>query len=453
MTSGPFVSPNAIRAMFSQAMSAMYRAEVPLYGDLLDIVATVNARALEADPALRGALEARGELERLSGERHGAIRVGTAEELSAFRRLFAVMGMLPVGYYDLAPAGLPVHSTAFRPIDGADLNANAFRIFCSLLRIELIEDEMLRDKAAAILGGRRVISDTAMEIVAQHERDGGLDQATAERFVTEALETFRWHGEALVDGETYRALNAAHRLIADIVCFRGPHINHLTPRTLDIDAVQAEMIARGIKAKAVIEGPPRRAVPILLRQTSFAALDEAISFREQDGLVSGAHTARFGEIEQRGAALTPKGRALYDEMLASVSSGSSSDAAYETRLADAFAGLPDDPQHMRKEGLAYFAYHLTRAGKTASEAGHLPDAEIDALIDDGLLIAEPITYEDFLPVSAAGIFRSNLNGLTEAHYDAASNQALFEAALGASVQDPFALYAAQEAQSLAALKS
>ncbi len=31
------------------------------------------------------------------------------------RRLFAVMGMAPVGYYDLSVAGVPVHSTAFRP--------------------------------------------------------------------------------------------------------------------------------------------------------------------------------------------------------------------------------------------------------------------------------------------------------------------------------------------------
>ncbi len=29
----------------------------------------------------------------------------------------------------------------------------------------------------------------------------------------------------------------------------------------------------------------------------------------------GTHTARFGEIEQRGVALTPKGRQIYDELL------------------------------------------------------------------------------------------------------------------------------------------
>src|SRR5690606_20249394 len=58
------IAPDAIRLAFSDAMSAMYRAEVPLYGDLLHIVAQSNAAVLEADPALRAQLAAAGELER-----------------------------------------------------------------------------------------------------------------------------------------------------------------------------------------------------------------------------------------------------------------------------------------------------------------------------------------------------------------------------------------------------
>ncbi|MCM2651266.1 2-oxoadipate dioxygenase/decarboxylase family protein, partial [Serratia marcescens] len=39
MTAQQFVSPNEIRARFSHAMSDMYQKEVPLYGDLLELVA------------------------------------------------------------------------------------------------------------------------------------------------------------------------------------------------------------------------------------------------------------------------------------------------------------------------------------------------------------------------------------------------------------------------------
>lgn len=63
-----------------------------------------------------------------------------------------------------------------------------------------------------------------------------------------------------------------------MVCFPGCHINHLTPRTLDIDRAQELMPKYGIEPKILIEGPPRRDVPILLRQTSFKALEEPVLF-------------------------------------------------------------------------------------------------------------------------------------------------------------------------------
>lgn len=442
-----FVPPASIRAEFSKAMSAMYRAEVPLYGALLDIVAKVNGETLERDPALRACYERTGEIGRLNEERHGAVRVGTAGELAGLRALFAVMDMHAVGYYDLSVAGLPVHSTAFRPVEPAALKANAFRIFCSLLRLDLIENGDLRETARATLAKRQIFRPGVLALIEKHARDGGLNEGDARSFVAEALETFRWHGDALVDQATYEHLNAAHSLVADIVCFRGPHINHLTPRTLDIDAAQAEMRARGIKAKAVIEGPPLRKTPILLRQTSFAALEEPVRFGDSEARVAGAHRARFGEIEQRGVALTPAGRARYDAALASI--GGAGGANHGDRLARAFADFPDDAESLRTAGLAYFTYRLSADGVARKAAGTLPTtSQVDALIAAGLLVAEPITYEDFLPVSAAGIFRSNLGAEKQPEFHAKAAQAAFEQALGASIIDPFALYAAQQASSL-----
>ncbi len=303
-----FVSTDRIRSLFTEAMSQMYRTEVPQYGTLIELVADVNREVLAANPELRQRLNRAGELDRIDVERHGAIRLGTAEELFTIRRLFAVMGMQAVGYYDLSVAGVPVHSTCFRPIDQAALNVNPFRVFTSLLRLELIEDEALRAEAEAILAKRRIYTPRALALIERHEQTGGLTEAEAIEFVAEALETFRWHGEATVSAETYKRLHDAHRLIADVVSFKGPHINHLTPRTLDIDEVQRRMPERGITPKAVIEGPPRRDCDILLRQTSFKALEEPIAFADEAGKKQGTHTARFGEIEQRGVALTAKGR-------------------------------------------------------------------------------------------------------------------------------------------------
>ncbi|MDU4095117.1 MAG: VOC family protein, partial [Pantoea sp.] len=353
-----FVSADALRDRFSQAMSAMYQQEVPQYGTLLTLVAEVNQQVLTQDKALAERLAAADELARLSVERHGAIRVGTAQELNTLRQLFAIMGMHPVGYYDLAPAGVPVHSTAFRPLEGDALRRNPFRLFTSLLRLELIEDATLRQQAQAILAARQIFTPRCLALIAQHQQQGGFDEPTAAEFVREALETFRWHRQTTVDRATYQALHQQHRLIADVVCFPGCHINHLTPRTLDIDRVQALMPERGIVPKAIIEGPPRRQVPILLRQTSFKALEEPVIFSDGG---EGSHTARFGEIEQRGVALTPAGRQRYDSLLAQAGSGTQNQQ-HQQHLAEVFRDFPDNERLLRQQQLAWFEYRLTEKG-------------------------------------------------------------------------------------------
>ncbi|WP_027960692.1 2-oxoadipate dioxygenase/decarboxylase HglS [Halomonas halodenitrificans] len=440
MTQPSLMSPDEIRHRFAAAMSAMYQSEVPQYTTLLELVEQVNRETLEANPALAERLTEADELTRLDVERHGAIRVGSAEELGMLRRLFAVMGMHPVGYYDLSEAGVPVHSTAFRPVDDAALARNPFRIFTSLLRLELVESETLRERAATILAARDIFTPGVRELITLAEQQGGLGDTEANRFVAEALETFRWHRDATVDLDTYEALHAEHRLIADVVCFRGPHINHLTPRTLDIDEAQRRMPAAGMNPKAVIEGPPRRDCPILLRQTSFKALEEPTRFQ---GERQGTHTARFGEIEQRGVALTAKGRGLYDRLLAASRKQTQGldNTAHQRVLAEVFADFPDSEDALRQQELAFFEYRLTAAGRAA---GRITESDLETLIEQGLVMAYPITYEDFLPVSAAGIFQSNLGGGDNEAYAGNANREAFEAALGAPVADELALYAERE---------
>ncbi|MXF47381.1 DUF1338 family protein [Raoultella sp. Lac2] len=436
------ITADEIRENFSQAMSAMYQQEVPQYGTLLELVADVNLAVLEHNHELHEQLANADELSRLNVERHGAIRVGTAEELATLRRMFAIMGMFPVSYYDLSQAGVPVHSTAFRPVDDAALARNPFRIFTSLLRLELIANVELRQRAAAILARRDIFTPRCRELIAVHEEQGHFSPAQAREFVREALETFRWHSHATVGADTYHALHNEHRLIADVVCFPGCHINHLTPRTLDIDRVQALMPGCGIVPKALIEGPPRREVPILLRQTSFKALEEPVMFA---GEHQGTHSARFGEIEQRGIALTAKGRALYDRLLNEAGVGKDN-LNHQRHLQEVFSQFPDSEFLLRQQGLAWFRYRLTPAGEAHRHAFG-PGDDPQPLIERGWVVAQPIIYEDFLPVSAAGIFQSNLGNETQARSHGNASRDAFETALGCPVLDEFALYQQAEERS------
>ncbi len=79
-----------------------------------------------------------------------------------------------------------MHSTAFRPIDDEALARNPFRVFTSLLRLELIESAELRERAAGILAERDIFTPGARELIELSERQGGLTDEQADRFVAEA---------------------------------------------------------------------------------------------------------------------------------------------------------------------------------------------------------------------------------------------------------------------------
>jgi uncharacterized glyoxalase superfamily metalloenzyme YdcJ len=447
---------DSLRTRFSLALSDMYRKEVPLYADLVQIVRDVDSSILKSQGKELGDLPTRNLI-----ERHGAIRLGSESEMRTIKRLFAVYGMFPVGYYDLQTVNLPLHATAFRPISEDSLARNPFRVFTSVLRKDLISLTM-REMVERLLAQRTLFSARLLEILNNAESGATLTKQDAEDLITESLKIFKWHSLSTVTFDDYILLKQEHPILADIVCFPSAHINHLTPRSLNIDLVQKEMLRKGLPAKERIEGPPDRHCPILLRQTSFRALEEPVSFPAKAGdVVKSTHTARFGEVEQRGAAVTQKGRNLYDQLLSDALEKASGGAVgFDDALAEAFSRYPDTWAELQRQGLVYYSYRVNRevlkaCGKDllAEQPMHVP---LKDLIGAHIVEYEPITYEDFLPLSAAGIFRSNLEKVGPT---TASDKALglkdmelglwkLEAALGCSVLDELSLYTKLQSDSI-----
>jgi uncharacterized glyoxalase superfamily metalloenzyme YdcJ len=414
-------------------MADVYGTEVPAYRTLVEQCQAINAAA--AGPGQ--------DIGRVTVERHGAIRLGTVEELRAAAVVFAALGMFPVGFYDLREAGtesaVPVISTAFRPTDPAELARNPFRMFTSLLvpQDRRFFDADLAARVATFLGRRRLFGPELVALAGRSVADDGLEDADAERFLDAATAVFTLSREP-VDLAWYRELERVSSVAADIAGVGSTHINHLTPRVLDIDLLQDRMNARGIEMIPQIQGPPRWHGPeVLLRQTSFRALAEARRFRTADGSVTeGALRVRFGEVEARGMALTPAGRARYDA------------AIVEPDPARVWATtFPATGREMVTEGLGYATY---AAGDVRAARPGMTPAE---LLAAGALTLTPLVYEDFLPRSAAGIFRSNLTSGGERDdrgESAPRDAAWLSGAMAAEIADPFALYESQSAASLRA---
>ena len=134
-------------------------------------------------------------------------------------------------------------------------------------------------------------------------------------------------------------------------------------------------------------------------------------------------------------ALTRKGRELYDRLLREAAAEKHSDnASHQQHLSAVFAAFPDDAATLRREQLAWYRYRRNQ------QVSAQPGEDLESLIARGAVTAEPIIYEDFLPVSAAGIFQSNLGSDASSVGSGNPSQAEFERALGVAVIDEFSLY-------------
>ncbi|GBE65738.1 hypothetical protein MFM001_22000 [Mycobacterium sp. MFM001] len=399
-----------LRERFAAGLSAMYGGEVPAYPTLVGVSTQVNREYVQRHPDA----ERLGSFDRVTAERHGAIRVGTPGELAAVADLFAAFGMVPVGYYDLRDAAspVPVVSTAFRPVDAEELARNPFRVFTSMLALRDARffDADLRARVQAFLARRQLFDPALIAHARVIAADGGCAAGEADEFVGQAVAAFALSREP-IDKSWYDELSRVSAVAADIAGVGSTHINHLTPRVLDIDELYRRMTARGIAMIDAIQGPPRTDGPqVLLRQTSFRALAEPRRFRCDDGsVVEGAVRVRFGEVEARGVALTPKGRERYDAAMA---------------CADPAAVwgeyFPSSDEEMAAGGLAYY-----RGGDPA----------------------KPVVYEDFLPSSAAGIFRSNLDrdaSSRDGVDDSGYSMDWMAGAIDRHIHDPYVLYETEE---------
>ena len=513
-------------------LSAMFGKEVPLYDRSL----LVNRECNKAVCALVGQLH-RGfavsdaQLDKTSSERHGAIRIGRADEYRWIARFFAAFAMEPHNFYDMTNVGSksqPIIATAFRSMVRPE-----HRVFTSLLMTDYF-DPTTKARIDALLATRQVFSERAKELIERCEKQGGLSREDGDALIREGVDRiFKWTGKARDHG-LYKDLgDAGFKIAADIACFESHHLNHLTPNTFCMDLYTAamkhalgEMDEAGFRMRAGLalgrlaktadrdwlrlhfkhlshaeidsyqpgtvsdadvkrlvdalvatftkpvfalhtlkhagfkdftEGPSED-TPILLRQDAYKALTEPVQFRQADGTtVDTVHTARFGEIEERGYATTPKGRAMYDTCLAQADAAREKDpslpkkdfAAYEALYARPFAPFPKTLPALLEQGLVYGRYAATPKGVAAK--GSLPTTDIHALVRDGFAQVEGLRYEDFLPVSAAGIFASNLNQYgtkSTAATKPVYTQSQLEQVMGKAIVDSDVVYRGMQAASL-----
>ena len=196
------VTQTELRARFAEILSGLYGREVPAYTTLLEVSRAVNA---DVAAALGADAERLGSLDRVTAERHGAIRVGTPAEMGQVARIFAALGMYPTGFYDLRDASssaVPVVSTAFRPVEAEELARNPFRVFTSLLATDdrrFFPAELSR-RLQNFLADRQLFGPHLLELADRAVGDGGLVSGDADEFLALAAGSFALSPEPIDRG-------------------------------------------------------------------------------------------------------------------------------------------------------------------------------------------------------------------------------------------------------------
>src|SRR4051794_3964829 len=164
-------------------LSAMFGKEVPLYDKSLLVNKACNEAVCSLLSKLyRGFDISSEQLERTSGERHGAIRIGKPSEYQWIAGFFAAFGMEPHNLYDMTNIGSksqPIIATAFRSSRHPE-----HRIFCSLLMTDYFDPQTL-ERIEKLLASREVFSDRARELVKKSGERGGLDWDDARALIQE----------------------------------------------------------------------------------------------------------------------------------------------------------------------------------------------------------------------------------------------------------------------------
>lgn len=252
----------------------------------------------------------------------GAIRLDTPYELQTVKRISNALRMQPVGTDNLVVAGLLMHATCFRPISVLSLDRKPFGVFRILLRPELLFSDEVRNLSLNLLGDRKIFTDKPVGMLSTAEsQNGRLIGRQAEMFVPEGLLTFSWRPVAASTFSRYNVFKAEHPILTDVACFQSTHINHLTS-ALSIYPLlrclcrhpewQSSHALRVRPVENVIFSCVRRASLPLRKPSGSGQMIIPRAWlhhlKKKSRLIEASHKGRFGDIEERGAAVTVKGR-------------------------------------------------------------------------------------------------------------------------------------------------
>lgn len=421
-----WVEPDEMRSKYIEMLTDQFQEKFLDYGVLSDLVRDINNITLIQNTALYEQLIQQRERHFFSQVLCAHYVLNNAEDLEWLRRIFAIIGLFPVGFYQLGSPDFPLPSTLFRPLQHEAIRRQPFRILLSVRN--LTETQGISGmQPLERLASRTQLKGQFIEFIYKFEKYGMLNAVEAQHFLTALMQYVHPECQSLSPqawmSETTQNLNPARQ---------NAFIGQMTLPCLNMEKATQLTRDLGLDPLDHLEAPSQRNYPILSNKMSILLKSPHSS--------ESAHRCQF-QIEQRGLALTAKGlklvQGIFKHLVVELAQKTRTISQQRRLINQAFKSLPDSDVTLYRQGLAYFRFCLNPDAMPVA-LGSYTKQDVPQLLRHQVIQLVPIMFED--------IVQPDLSQYAPALLEQHKKQ--FEAGLGCPVHDPMPYYALWQEESL-----
>lgn len=427
-----WVESDEIRLKYVQMISDLFHSRYSVYGVVFDIVRDVNNMALIQNASLYDEMVKKGQKQTFSQELSAHYILFNPGDLGIIRRIFAVMGLYPVGFYNLDLNGKSLASTLFKPLNKIALKQQPFRITVSLAN-QSFDNECEQHNVPK---NRLDLSEKFLGLLQKFEKYSALNELDVHYFIQELQENLHKPDYDMQCCEQ-RPFRSSMNQIRESIMIRSTSL-----ACLNLPKVIEELKHFDLYAIDDLDGPSDRKHPLLFNKMNINLRSKHPDHQKSDSDNQNIPVFTI-QLEQRGLALTAKGHQFFKSILSNLKSR----LEPRTRLSlvqkrklmnQVFKRFPDSSYSLYRKGLAYFTFSVNPEIEIIDDR-YWTEEDLPRLIRSKRILLTPLIFEDIY---------SSYSVHASSSFDFVEEKKSFEAYLGTCIHDEMRYYVLCQEQSL-----
>lgn len=419
------VDSDELRSRYIKRVNDHFYIKNHEYAIISDVIKDINNIEMIKSPILLEKLKKQGERDFYIQELELHYKIINQIDLSIVCRIFAVLGLFPVGFILQGSLQNPVPCTLFRPINNSNAKKHYIRIKLSYAYASKAYNKTQNDKVDTSKTCQNL-----KQYIDKFEKNSYFIDSDIEKFLEEVIDYL--HPEF----NTSKVAQETHnRFLRD-----GNSICEIRFPTLSLTRTLSMIRKYKFDIDCTVNLPEARKYPLLYNLAKIFLKSPNIC-PDQTNVQNDALSQI--QLVQRGIALTPKGKSQYSKILAEFfleqNQCNKKNDNLQRSINRNFRKFPDSTSQLYQEGLAYFSFKL-KPNIDVSNDKNWNKEDLTDLIYSNHVDVMPIMFDGLMDTQALKI--NQLDELVKAH------KCAFEEKLECAIQDEHEYYLMLQHQSM-----